>query len=165
MTATVQRIEGHLDATGLKIVLVASRFNSLVVDRLVGGAIDFLERHGAQQDDITVVRVPGAWELPMTVAEVLRRCEGDDPAADLIVALGAVIRGGTPHFDYVAAEVAKGIASISMHHNTPVGFGVLTTDTLEQALERAGSKMGNKGAEAASAALEMVDVKRKLRNL
>jgi len=165
MTTHIKRIEGHLDASGLKIAVVASRFNSLVVDRLIGGTIDFLERHGAQQSDITVVKVPGAWELPLAVAEILRRCDGDEPVADMIVTLGAVIRGGTPHFDYVAAEVSKGIAALSMKHDTPVGFGVLTTDTLEQALERAGSKMGNKGAEAASAALEMVDVKRKLRNL
>ena len=146
-------IEGKLDATGAKPVLVASRFNDFIVSRLVSGAVDTLVRHGASDNDITIVRVPGAFEIPQTVATLARSGK-----FDMVIALGAVIRGSTPHFDYIAAEVAKGVAHTAIDAKTPVSFGVLTTDTLEQAIERAGSKAGNKGAEAAMAAIEMANV-------
>jgi 6,7-dimethyl-8-ribityllumazine synthase len=150
-------IEGGFQAAGLKAALVASRFNDFVVARLVSGAIDALVRHGASTDDITVVRVPGAFEIPQTVAMCAR--SGN---YDMVIALGAVIRGSTPHFDYIAAEVAKGVAHISLEAKVPISFGVLTTDTLEQAIERAGSKAGNKGAEAAMAAIEMANLLKQL---
>jgi len=150
-------IEGKLDATGLKAALVASRFNDFIVSRLVSGAIDALVRHGATQEDITVVRVPGAFEIPQAVANLAR--SGKYSA---VIALGAVIRGSTPHFEYIAAEVAKGVAQTALESKIPVSFGVLTTDTIEQAIERAGSKAGNKGAEAAMAAIEMADLLKQL---
>jgi 6,7-dimethyl-8-ribityllumazine synthase len=150
-------IEGHLDAKGIKAALVAGRFNDFVVSRLVSGAEDALVRHGADQNDITVVRVPGAFEIPQTVSTIVRSGK-----YDAVIALGAVIRGSTPHFDYVASEVAKGVAQVALESSVAVGFGVLTTDTIEQAIERAGSKAGNKGAEAAMAALEMWNVLRQL---
>jgi 6,7-dimethyl-8-ribityllumazine synthase len=150
MTITV---EGKLDATGAKPVLVASRFNDFIVSRLIAGAVDALVRHGADDHDITVVRVPGAFEIPQTVAMLARSGK-----FDMVIALGAVIRGSTPHFDYIAAEVAKGVAHTAIDAKIPVSFGILTTDTLEQAIERAGSKAGNKGAEAAMAAIEMANV-------
>ncbi len=146
-------LEGRLDAKGIKAALVASRFNDFIVARLVSGAEDALVRHGADDDDITLVRVPGAFEIPQTVSTVVRSGK-----YDAVIALGAVIRGSTPHFDYVASEVAKGVAQVALEANVAVGFGVLTTDTIEQAIERAGSKAGNKGAEAAMAALEMWNV-------
>ena len=139
---------------GLRICLVASRFNSLVVEPLVSGARDALCRHGVKDDDITLVRVPGAWEIPWACRQVASAGKVDG-----IVALGAVVRGSTPHFDYVAGEVAKGVAQVSLATGLVVTFGVLTTDTLEQALERAGGKAGNKGADAALAALEMVSLR------
>jgi len=151
------QIEGKLDATGLKAALVASRFNDFIVSRLISGAEDALVRHGASVDDITVVRVPGAFEISQTVAQVARSGK-----FDVVIALGAVIRGSTPHFDYIAAEVAKGVAQTALAASIPVSFGVLTTDTLEQAIERAGSKAGNKGAEAAMAAVEMANLFRKM---
>ncbi|MEW6529605.1 MAG: 6,7-dimethyl-8-ribityllumazine synthase [Thermodesulfobacteriota bacterium] len=150
-------IEGKLDATGLKAALVASRFNDFIVSRLVSGAIDALVRHGATQEDITVVRVPGAFEIPQAVANLARSGK-----YSVVIALGAVIRGSTPHFEYIAAEVAKGVAQTALESKIPVSFGVLTTDTIEQAIERAGSKAGNKGAEAAMAAIEMADLLRQL---
>ncbi|MBM4326232.1 MAG: 6,7-dimethyl-8-ribityllumazine synthase [Deltaproteobacteria bacterium] len=150
-------IEGKLDATGLKAALVASRFNDFIVSRLVSGAIDALVRHGAAQEDITVVRVPGAFEIPQAVANVAKSGK-----YSLVIALGAVIRGSTPHFEYIAAEVAKGVAQTALESKIPVSFGVLTTDTIEQAIERAGSKAGNKGAEAAMAAIEMADLLKQL---
>ncbi len=145
--------EGKLDAHGKKFALVVSRFNSFICDRLVEGAVDCLVRHGADAADIDVVRVPGAFELPPAVGKVAR--SGRYAA---VIALGAVIRGATPHFDYVAAEASKGLAQVAMGGNTPIGFGVLTCDTIEQAIERAGTKAGNKGADAALAALEMANL-------
>jgi 6,7-dimethyl-8-ribityllumazine synthase len=150
-------IEGKLDATGLKAALVASRFNDFIVSRLVSGAIDALVRHGAAHADITVVRVPGAFEIPQAVANLARSGK-----YSVVIALGAVIRGSTPHFEYIAAEVAKGVAQTALESKIPVSFGVLTTDTIEQAIERAGSKAGNKGAEAAMAAIEMADLLKQL---
>lgn len=154
MTVT---IEGGLNATGLKAALVASRFNDFIVSRLIDGAVDALVRHGALVEDITIVRVPGAFEIPQTLSRVVRTGK-----YDMVVALGAVIRGSTPHFDYIAAEVAKGVAHISMETSVAVSFGVLTTDTIEQAIERAGSKAGNKGAEAAMSAIETANLLKQL---
>jgi len=148
-----RRIEGLLDARGIKSVLVASRFNAFIVDRLIDGAVDALVRHGASEEDITIVRVPGAFEIPQMLSIVARSGK-----YDLAVALGAVIRGATPHFDYIAAEVAKGVAHVALEAPIAVSFGVLTTDTIEQAVERAGSKAGNKGAEAAMSAIEMASL-------
>jgi 6,7-dimethyl-8-ribityllumazine synthase len=150
-------IEWLLDAKGLKAALVASRFNDFVVSRLISGATDALVRHGAAEADITLVRVPGAFEIPQMVATLAKSGK-----YDAVIALGAVIRGSTPHFDYIAAEVAKGVAHTSLEVRTAVSFGVLTTDTLEQAIERAGSKAGNKGAEAAMAAIEMASIFKQL---
>mgnify|MGYP001813686259 FL=1 len=146
-------IEGKLDAKGLRFGLLVSRFNSFVSDRLVEGAIDALLRHGAEKDDINIVRVPGAFEIPPTAKQM-----AESGRYDAIVCLGAVIRGATPHFEYVSAEVSKGVASVSIDSGVPVTFGVLTTDTIEQAIERAGSKAGNKGFDAAVAAVEMANL-------
>ncbi len=143
--------EGTLIGTGLKAALVVSRFNSLVTGQLEAGALDALRRHGLKDADLDVFRCPGTFELPAVLARV-----AGSGRYDLVVALGAVIRGGTPHFDYVAGEAAKGIAKISLDTGVPVVFGVLTTDTIEQAVERAGTKAGNKGWEAAITAIEMV---------
>lgn len=149
--------EGTLDARGARFGLVVSRFNDLLTGRLAEGALDCLHRHGASDDDILIIKVPGAWELPMAAAKLAGsgRC-------DAVIALGVLIRGATPHFDYIAAEAAKGLAQASVSSGVPVSFGVLTTDTLEQALERAGSKAGNKGWQAAQAAIEMVQLYRAL---
>jgi len=146
----LRKIEGELSARDLRIGIVAARFNEFIVDSLVRGAVDALQRLGASEKDITLVRVPGAWEMPWAVKKMAatRRY-------DAIVALGAVIRGATPHFDFVAGECAKGVAQAGLATDTPVAFGVLTTDTIEQALERAGTKAGNKGADAAMSAVEM----------
>lgn len=138
---------------GARFALVASRFNHFIVDRLVDGALDALRRHGAKMGDVTLVRVPGAWEMPHAVARLAR-----SKKLDAIIALGAVIRGSTPHFDYVAGEAAKGIAAAQSASGVPVAFGVLTTDTIEQAIERAGTKAGNKGWDAAVSAIEMVSL-------
>ena len=146
-------LEGKLAGEGLKIALVVSRFNSFITERLVEGALDCLRRHGVAETGLTMVRVPGAWEIPLVAK---RLAQGK--AHDAVICLGAVIRGSTPHFDYVAAEVSKGIAQVSLESGIPILFGVLTTDTLEQAVERAGSKSGNKGYAAAEAALEMVNL-------
>ena len=146
-------LEGKLAGEGLKIALVVSRFNSFITERLVDGALDCLRRHGVAETGLTMVRVPGAWEIPLVAK---RLAQGK--SYDAIICLGAVIRGSTPHFDYVAAEVSKGIAHVSLESGVPILFGVLTTDTLEQAVERAGSKAGNKGYAAAEAALEMVNL-------
>jgi 6,7-dimethyl-8-ribityllumazine synthase len=148
-------LEGKLAGDGLKIALVVSRFNSFITERLVDGALDCLRRHGVADPDLTLARVPGAWEIPL-VAQKLAQGK----AHHAVICLGAVIRGSTPHFDYVAAEVSKGIAQASLESGVPILFGVLTTDTLEQAVERAGSKAGNKGYAAAEAALEMVNLLR-----
>ncbi|MEZ4422704.1 MAG: 6,7-dimethyl-8-ribityllumazine synthase [Gemmatimonadota bacterium] len=145
--------EGRLDGTGRRVAVVVSRFNSLITDALLSGALDALRRHGTADDAVDVVRVPGAWELPGAVARVLER-----GGYDAVVTLGCVIRGATPHFDYVAGEAARGIGEMARTAPVPITFGVLTTDTLEQALERAGSKAGNKGWDAAVSALEMIGV-------
>lgn len=150
-------IEGKLDAKGLRCGLVVSRFNSFICDRLVEGALDALVRHGAAPGDIHVVRVPGAFEIPVAAKKLAQSGK-----YDAIVCLGAVIRGATPHFDYVAAEVSKGVASVGLDTGIPVTFGVLTTDTIEQAVERAGAKAGNKGFEAAMSAIEMANLFRAL---
>ena len=146
----LRTIEGDLSARDLRIGIVAARFNEFIVESLLRGAIDTLLRHGASEKDITLVRVPGAWEMPWAVKKMAagRRY-------DAIIALGTVIRGATPHFDYVAGECTKGIAQAGLAGDIPVAFGVLTTDTIEQALERAGTKAGNKGADAAMSAIEM----------
>ncbi len=143
---------------GAKFVLVASRFNHFIVDRLVDGAVDAIARHGGSAAEVTIVRVPGSWEIPTAVARVARAAQKKKEQALAIVALGAVIRGSTPHFDYVAGEVTKGIASISLETGVPCTFGVLTTDTIEQAIERAGTKAGNKGWDAALGAIEMLSL-------
>lgn len=147
-------IEGNIRATGKKFAIVVARFNSFVVESLLEGALDTLERHGeVNPDDITVVRVPGAYEMPLAAQKVAQSGK-----FDAIIALGAVIRGGTPHFDFVAGECNKGLAQVSLDAGIPVAFGVITTDSIEQAIERSGTKAGNKGAEAANTALEMVNV-------
>lgn len=147
-------IEGTLQvAPGKRFTIVASRFNHFIVDRLVEGAIDALVRHGASSSNLTVVRVPGAWELPLATARIAQLGR-----VDAIIAVGSLIRGATVHFDYLAAEVTKGLAQISLNTGVPVIFGVLTTDTIEQAIERAGTKAGNKGFEAALAAVELVSL-------
>ena len=149
----IKIIEGQLSAQGLRIAIVAARFNDFIVDRLIGGAVDCLLRHGADRDALTIVRAPGAFELPVICKRLAESGQFDG-----IVALGAVIRGATPHFDYVAAEVSKGLAQVSLKSGLPVGFGVLTTNDIEQAIERAGSKAGNKGAEAALSVMESARV-------
>ena len=150
-------IEGTLSAAGLRFAIVASRFNSLIVEPLVAGALDAIVRSGGNADDVTIVRCPGAWELPQVVRRVIER-----GGVDAIVALGAVIRGSTPHFDYVAGEAARGISGAAANAAIPVSFGVLTTDTIEQAIERAGTKAGNKGWDAAMTAIEMISLERAL---
>jgi 6,7-dimethyl-8-ribityllumazine synthase len=150
-------IEGALSAAGLRFALVASRFNGLIVEPLIAGAVDAIVRTGGKSDDITIVRCPGAFELPQVVRRVLER-----GGIDAVIALGAVIRGATPHFDYVAGEAAKGVAGAAHGASVPVVFGVLTTDTIEQALERAGTKAGNKGFDAAMAAIEMAQLWKQL---
>ena len=152
-----QVIEGTLSAAGLRFALVASRFNGLIVEPLVAGAIDAIVRTGGKADDVTIVRCPGAFELPQVVRRVIAR-----GGVDAVIALGAVIRGATPHFDYVAGEAAKGVAAAAHESSVPVVFGVLTTDTIEQALERAGTKAGNKGHDAAMAAIEMASLWKQL---
>jgi len=150
-------IEGQLTATGMKFALVVSRFNHFITDRLVEGCLDALVRHGASDSDITLVRVPGSFEVPPVVKRLAK-----SERHDAVIALGAIIRGDTPHFDFLAAEVTKGIAQAGMDSETPVIYGVITTDTLEQAIERAGTKAGNKGADAAESAIEMVDLRKRL---
>jgi len=143
-------IEGKLDAKGLRFALVVSRFNEALTSRLESGAVDCLERHGAAGDDLTVYRVPGAWEIPLVAGRL-----AESGRFDAVICLGALVRGGTAHFDLIAAEVAKGIAASAMDTGVPMTFGVITAENLEQAVERAGTKMGNKGWEAALAAVEM----------
>jgi 6,7-dimethyl-8-ribityllumazine synthase len=155
--STIKIIEGDFHGASARYALVVARFNSFVVDKLVEGALDTLRRHGVKDADITLVRAPGAWELPVLTRHVLASGQ-----FDAVIALGAVIRGGTPHFEYVAGECVKGLSVVSLESQVPVAFGVLTVDTIEQAIERAGTKAGNKGAEAALSALEMVSVIRKL---
>ncbi len=155
--STLQTYEGHFNAQGMRFCIVASRFNSFIVDQLEAGAIDALLRHGAVKENIHIAKTPGAYELPLAVQKVAA-----SKRYDAIIAVGAVIRGATPHFDYVAGECVKGISSISLKYEIPVSFGVLTVDTIEQAIERAGTKAGNKGAEAALSAVEMVNLLRGL---
>ncbi len=149
--------EGDLNARDARFTIVASRFNDFIVESLIKSAVSCLRRHGASDSNLEIVRVPGAYEMPLAVDKVAaaRRADG-------IVALGAIIRGATPHFDYVAGECTRGVAAASREHGVPVGIGVLTTDTIEQAIERAGTKAGNKGEEAALAVIEMVNLLRKL---
>ena len=154
---SIKTVEGALHADKARFCLVVSRWNSFIVESLEKGAVDALLRHGADEKDLTIVRVPGAFEMPLAIERVARK-----GGHDAIIALGAVIRGGTPHFEYVAGECVKGMAHVSLKHGIPVAFGVLTVDSIEQAVERAGTKAGNKGAEAALSALEMVDLLRRL---
>jgi len=149
----MKTLEGTLIATDLTIAIVLSRFNSLVGDRLLEGALDTLKRHGVSDDKITLVRVPGAFEIPLAASELAK-----SGSYHAVICLGAVIRGATAHFDYVAGPMASGLASIAVDTGVPVLFGVLTTDTIEQALERAGTKAGNKGADVAAAAIEMANL-------
>lgn len=149
----IKTIEGQLQAQGLKFTIIATRFNDFIVDRLTGGAVDYLLRHGAAREDITIIRVPEAFELPIVASKAAQAGK-----SDAIICVGAVIRGATPHFDYVCSEATKGIAHVALETGVPIGFGLLTTDTLEQSIERAGSKAGNKGVEAAAAALETLRV-------
>jgi 6,7-dimethyl-8-ribityllumazine synthase len=149
----MKTIDGQLSAKGLKVAIVASRFNAFIVERLVDGAVDVLTRTGASPDDITVVRCPGAFELPQAARRVV-----EAGGVDALICLGCVIRGQTPHFDYVAGEAARGIGQLAQTAKIPVVFGVLTTDTIEQAVERAGTKAGNKGCDAALAAIEMASL-------
>lgn len=152
----VRMIEGDLQGQGLKVAIVVSRFNGFITDRLLDGALDALRRHGVEDKDISVMKVPGSFELPLGVRKAAKT------KADAVVALGALIRGGTPHFDYLSAEVTKGIAQVTLDSGVPVAFGVLTTDTVEQAIERAGTKAGNKGFEAALSAIEMAKLLRQV---
>ncbi|MFA5984489.1 MAG: 6,7-dimethyl-8-ribityllumazine synthase [Methylococcaceae bacterium] len=151
--SAIKVIEGNCLVQGGRFCLVSSRFNSFIVEQLEAGAIDALVRHGADKSNIDLIKAPGAFELPMVVKRVAA-----SQKYDAIIALGAVIRGGTPHFEYVAGECVKGIASVSLQYDIPVSFGVLTVDSIEQAIERAGTKAGNKGAEAAMSAIEMVSL-------
>jgi len=153
----IKKIDGELLARDLRIGIVAARFNAFIVDSLVTGAVDAILRHGGAEKDITLVRVPGAWEMPWAVKRMAAT-----KRYDAIVALGAVIRGATPHFDYIAGECSRGIAQAGLAADVPVAFGVLTTDNIEQALERAGTKAGNKGADAALSAIEMAQLLRRL---
>ncbi|MCK9195873.1 MAG: 6,7-dimethyl-8-ribityllumazine synthase [Syntrophales bacterium] len=150
-------IEGKIIAKGMKFAVAASRFNDFISSRLIDGAVDALTRAGADEKDIQLFKVPGAFELPITAKKLAK-----SGRYDAVICVGAVIRGATPHFEYVSAEVSKGIASVGLETEIPVSFGVLTTDTIEQAIERAGTKAGNKGWDAAMAAIEMVDLFRKI---
>lgn len=154
----VRYVEGNLLGEGLKVGIAISRFNEFITSKLLAGALDALKRHGVAEDDVTVAWVPGAFEIPFVTRQLAQSKQ-----FDAVIALGAVIRGSTPHFDYVAGEVAKGVANVGLAGDTPVIFGVLTTDTIEQAIERAGTKAGNKGWDAAASAIEMANLTRALR--
>jgi len=149
----IKNIEGKLKKNSVNIAIVAARFNSFIVDRLVEGAVDAFLRHDFDEEQLTIIKTPGAFELPVLVKKI-----AESGKYDAVLALGAVIRGATPHFDYVAAEVSKGLANISIQYTLPVGFGVLTTDNVDQAVERAGTKSGNKGFDAALSVIEMIDL-------
>lgn len=153
----IKTTEGDLVARDARFAIVASRFNEFIVESLTKGALDCLRRHGVADTEIEIVRVPGAYEMPLAVDRV-----AESRRADGIIALGAVIRGGTPHFDYVAGECVRGLSAASLKHGIPVGFGVLTVDTIEQAIERSGTKAGNKGEEATLAVIEMISLLRRL---
>jgi 6,7-dimethyl-8-ribityllumazine synthase len=146
-------LEGKIDASGLKVAIIVSRFNEFITNKLLGGALDCLKRNNAKEEDITVIWVPGSFEIPPVAKKI-----AESEKYDSVICLGAVIRGATPHFDYIAAEVSKGVAQISLGSKMPVIFGVLTTDTIEQAIERAGTKSGNKGFDAALSAIEMANI-------
>ncbi|MBI5212645.1 MAG: 6,7-dimethyl-8-ribityllumazine synthase [Nitrospirae bacterium] len=150
-------IEGELQAKGIRFGIVVSRFNDFITSRLLDGAVDALVRHGAKQDDIEVVKVPGSFEIPLAAKKMASK-----GSYGAVICLGTVIRGATPHFDYVASEVSKGIAAASLETGVPIAFGVITSDTIEQAVERAGTKAGNKGWDAAITAIEMAQVLKKL---
>ena len=154
---TMKTVEGDLVVKGARFGLAVARFNSFVVESLLEGAVDTIKRHGGSESDIEIVRVPGAFELPLVIQRMAQRKE-----YDAIIALGAVIRGGTPHFEYVAGECVKGMSSVMLQHDVPVAFGVLTVDTIEQAIERAGTKAGNKGADATLSAIEIVNLLRQI---
>lgn len=150
-------LEGNLIGQGIKVGIVAGRFNEFIVSKLVGGAVDALKRHGINEEDITLAWVPGAFEIPLVAKKMAQNEE-----YDAIICLGAVIKGSTPHFDYVCAEVSKGVATVSLNSEKPVIFGLLTTDSIEQAIERAGTKAGNKGYDAAVTAIEMINLMKNL---
>ena len=150
-------LEGKLVGEGIKVAIVASRFNEFIVSKLIGGAEDALVRHGVDTDDITLAWVPGAYEIPLLAKKLAQKDE-----YDAIICLGAVIKGSTSHYDYVCAEVSKGIAAVSLETNKPVMFGILTTDNIEQAIERAGTKAGNKGFDVAVSAIEMINLMKNL---
>ena len=152
-----QVIEGKLDAKGLKFGIIVSRFNDFISERLLNGSLDALLRSGADEDDIDIVKVPGAFEIPLAAKKLAQSNK-----YNAIICLGAVVRGATPHFEYISAEVSKGIANVSLDCETPISFGVITTDNLEQAIERAGSKSGNKGWDAAISAIEMANLMKEL---
>ncbi len=149
----MKNLEGKLQAEGLKVAIVVARFNEFITSKLLGGATDMLLRHGASEEDITIAWVPGAFEIPLTAQKLAA-----SKKYDTVICLGAVIRGATSHYDYVCSEVSKGIAHVSLQTGVPVAFGVLTTENIEQAVERAGTKSGNKGADAAVSAIEMVNL-------
>lgn len=155
--STIKTVEGTFNQANARYAIAVARFNSFVVESLLAGALDTLKRHGVAEENITVVRVPGAWELPLIAKKLAEKKQ-----YDAILGLGAVIRGGTPHFDYVCNEAAKGLGAVGLEFGLPVVFGVLTTDSIEQAIERAGTKAGNKGSDAAMTAMEMVSVLRAL---
>lgn len=157
MDERIKVVEGTFSARGLRFGVVAARFNDFIVERLVDAAVGTLVKHGAEPGDIEVLRVPGAFEIPLALKKLAA-----SRRHDALIALGCVIRGATPHFDYVAGEAAAGIARVSLEHEIPIGFGLLTVDTIEQAVERAGTKAGNKGADAALTAIEMATLARKL---
>lgn len=148
--------QGSPDATRLRIGVVVSRFNEFITEQLLKGALELLEKHGCGPDEVTVVKVPGAWELPIVAKSLATKC-------DAIIALGAVVRGDTPHFDYVAGGAADGLQRVSLDTGVPIAFGVLTTDTLQQAMDRAGGKSGNKGSEAAEVAIELANLLKQLK--
>ena len=149
----IETIEGELTISGAKFALLVTRFNSFIVESLLKGAVDCLLRHGAKKDDLQIIKIPGAFEMPIAAQAIAQKAE-----FDAIIALGAVIRGGTPHFDFVANEATKGLANVAANSSIPVSFGLLTTDNIEQAIERSGTKAGNKGEEAAMSAIEIVNV-------
>lgn len=155
-----KELEGHLQAAGLRLAIVVSRFNELVTDRLLQGALDAIRRHGGDLELVTVVRVPGAWEVPVTSKTLASTSK-----FDAIIGLGAVVQGETPHFEYVAGQAASGLAAVALETGVPVIFGVLTTSTMEQALDRAGAKAGNKGYDAAVSSIEMANLLKMIRTL
>ena len=146
-------LEGKLGAEGIKVGIVAARFNEFIVSKLVSGALDGLKRHGVNDDDISIAWVPGAFEIPLVAKKM-----AESPEYDVVICLGAVIKGSTPHFDYVCAEASKGVATVSLNSEKPVAFGILTTNSIEEAIERAGTKAGNKGYDAAVTAIEMANL-------